>query len=195
MVEHGAKIALVISLLFFAAGHSNYADYDTDYYYNEDYPEYYQYPTSLGNPDPGFGSASVTAGKDTVVVEEGDQTKLACKADLPIAICSFIAPDGKMYGPKTSAKDRRITYRRNRSKTRCAININPIEEGDSGTWRCNIKVITKDSHTRDGMAITDVTVAASTVTKDEEKWRGRVGGEAQLLCTSKLKIVHCSFVT
>ena len=50
------------------SGHHNYADYDTttpyadydeddydyDYYYNEDYPEYYQYPTSLGNPDPGF---------------------------------------------------------------------------------------------------------------------------------------------
>ena len=37
-------------------------------------------------------------------IKKGDQTKLACKADLPIAICSFIAPDGKSYGLKTSAK-------------------------------------------------------------------------------------------
>ena len=77
--------------------------------------------------------------------------------------------------------------------------------------RCNITVITSNSKTRNGSATTVMTVAKSTgeiffslmlftreknlVTKEDVKWRGAVGGDAQLLYTSKLKIIFCNFLT
>ena len=33
------------------------------------------------------------------------------------------------------------------------------------------------------------------MTKEDDNWRSAVGGEAQLLCTSKLKIIFCTFLT
>jgi len=123
-----------------------------------------------------------------------DQTKVTCRTTKPIAICIFIAPSGATFDTKASIKEGgRVSFIN--SDTECGVKINPFRKDDAGEWRCNITVITNNFMTRNGTATTELIAAASTVTKDDSKWEGRGGGEAQFLCVSSLRISHCFFIT
>ena len=50
------------------------------------------------------GSALITAGTESEIVEEEDQTKLNCRAIKDIALCLFISPSGATYDVKDLSK-------------------------------------------------------------------------------------------
>ena len=54
----------------------------------------------------------VTAVRKKVEVEENDKAMLICKSLKSIALCTFIAPDGKTYGAESIGQvlERKILY-------------------------------------------------------------------------------------
>lgn len=137
----------------------------------------------------------VTAGQKQVEVEETDKMTLTCRTPKPIALCTFIAPNGKKYG-RGSIGQERISYVRGGSKkTECGIKISHTLKEDGGIWRCDVRVFTSKTKTLSGNATAVVKVSPSTVTKDETQWKGTVGGEASLIYSTNLTISDCTFIT